>query len=278
MEGEENANQQNEEQNNAEPQAESPKSPAEAPKPPSEVPAKQEDNVNTSKRSDINKSHENAAAKPSKPAAFKISKESVKFSAAISASEYVISKIWKRFEARQYIESVIYPKVGAYIQDEVFKFGPYLLDKYDFAHDTGESQSEQDDEFHIWQVEDDYLPPKADAHASDRAMVSQVQVFSHSFPNSLSEIPYEGDDSPEVNKKSRKNVYLNMNNIMSLDKSSGSHVKSPAFDSKSTASKMQSLNKYKLNAKKHLFGSPESIKEIVQIPIPEETKPEKKVC
>ena len=137
---------------------------------------------------------------------------------------------------------------------------------------------DKDDEFHIWKVEDDYLPPKADAHASDRAVVSTMQVFPLSFPNSLSEIHYEGEDSPDLSqKKSKKNLYLNMNNLLNLDKSSGSILKSPAPDAKSTASKLQSLNKFKLKAKNHLFVSSESIKEIVQIPLSEDPQPDKKV-
>ena len=294
MEGEESAPQNNidpivppqTEQEQPNQPAEVPKSPVDVPKPPVDVakqivepPQKAEENMNTSKRSDINKSNEQAKGlKSGKPASFQISKDVVEFAAPIMIANYIIEKVWKRFEAKQYIENVIYPKAGAYVQDEVLKYTPYLIDKFNYDHDLGEEQVDQDDEFHNWTNEDDYLPPKADSYASDRAAVAKVQIFSHTFPNDLSEIPHEGEDSPDTSiRKSKKNLYLNMNNIQCLEKSSGSIMKSPAPDAKSTASKMQSLNKFKLKAKNHLYASAETIKEIVQVPLPEEIKPEKRV-
>lgn len=73
--------------------------------------------------------------------------------------DYILEKIWKRFEAIIYIDHEVLPKQDKYVQDDLLKFGPFLTDNFNFIHDSGENfKADADDEFHKWvDDEEEYL-------------------------------------------------------------------------------------------------------------------------
>jgi len=194
----------------------------------------------------------------------------------IIAAKYAFEKIFTRFECREYIDNTVLPKLNDYIAEESCKYAPILMDGFSFPHDTGELNIEEDDEFHDWKTsEDELIPPKIDCHASDSASLSKVQIFNNFKMPDLSDIQ-EGESHEKSLDKSRKLASLNVNNIDQLNKSNGSGLlpgKSPRpFDARSSTSKKTSVigNKLRMKAKNHLFASKDAIKEIVQLPIPDE--------
>lgn len=205
---------------------------------------------------------------------FVISKDTLDFAAPFMVANYVIDKIYKRFEARQYITKVIYPKLPNFVLDDTLKYTPFLLENFEFPYDIGENGIDEDDEFHKWEAdEDELIPPKVDSYASDSAAVTQVPVFGSGFPD-LSDIP-EGES--DKTHRTKKSLYLSISAIERLDKAGSSIAKSPRnIDAKSTTSKKTSIMKFKLNAKNHLMMSPEAIMEIEQVPIPEPERPASK--
>lgn len=99
--------------------------------------------------------------------------------------------------------------------------------------------------------------------------MNQVKIFNPHNLHNLSSIHEEESQELTGRKSIRRNVYLSLNAIESLDKSPTS--KSPVpMDAKSSTSRKTSLHKFKLKAKNHLFASSATIREIAQVPIPEQ--------
>ena len=184
---------------------------------------------------------------------FKISEETVAQASTLPVIHYIIEKIWRRFEAREYIENVVIPKQPKHIEDSIFKYVPFIM--ADFLPDPGECNRDKDDDFHEWEVENDYLPPKNDAHACDGTTVTKVQVFSPTIVPPLSD---SGDNTEEgeilssgKKKKSKNPGYLSLNAINELENKSKSprSVNNIPFDQKSSTSRMTTINKLKMKAK-----------------------------
>lgn len=69
---------------------------------------------------------------------FKISPEIVELSETPVIMYYIFEKVWKRFEAKNYIDTVVIPKQPQFVADEMLKFTPYIIENFTFDHDEGE--------------------------------------------------------------------------------------------------------------------------------------------
>jgi len=247
--------------------------PAEEPTQNNEQSAIQEKSLNNANTSKIQNHHNSSLRTEQKDDShdrqdlpFKISKDVVDLASAIPIVEYVLGKIWTRFEAKHYIDYEILPKENDHCITEILKYAPYLLEKYELIHDMGELDLPEDDEFHQWEAGDvETLPPKVDSHASDTAEIQKIPVFAQPESSNLSDIN-EGESQNKSKNRIQKITYLNSSAIDEINKSGKSIGKYPksqkGFEVKSQTSRKTSISKLKLKAFNHLTVTKNTIQEI----------------